>query len=105
MRQCTERRMAVHNLNALAQQNVSQQRDIAHHGWQNALIVERADWQVVDFEAFSQVTHSLSTLVRMCDDDDLQEKHRNRMITQLSTHCDVSRYSHHVLWPANIATN
>lgn len=72
MRQCTERRMAMNDLNAFTQQNVSQQRDVAHHGWENALIVERADWQIIDFETFGQITHPFSILIRMGDDDNLQ---------------------------------
>lgn len=65
-------RMPVDNVYALAQQDVPQYWNVTKHSGQDALIVERFNWKIVDFEAVCHVPHALASIVRVCDDDNLR---------------------------------
>ena len=66
--------MAVDDLNALCAKDVSEQRQRAHNGGQYALVVERHDGKVVDFEAVGHVPDPGSIPVGMGDNDDLVQQ-------------------------------
>ncbi len=56
------------NLNLLADEDVSQDRDVGYHCWEDALIVECLDREVVDFQAVGHITNSFSIAVGMSHD-------------------------------------
>lgn len=62
--------MAMYNLNFLAYYNVSEEGKKRKDGREGCLAVDDEERAVVDFQAVGEVSHSCSTSVCMCDDDD-----------------------------------
>ena len=66
-----ERRVAVHDVDAFADQDVPQDRKRGEQRWQCALVVDHIEWQVVDFHSVRHVPHAGSIAVGVRHDHHL----------------------------------
>lgn len=62
--------MAMYDLNALANHNVSKYREEGEDCWECRLAIDDQEGNIIDFEAIGQVSHACSTSVGMGDDND-----------------------------------
>lgn len=63
--------MTMNNLNLLPDENVSQNREEGKHGGKSSLAIDDEKRNMVHFESVCEVSHALSVVVGVCNDDDL----------------------------------
>lgn len=63
--ECRKRRVTVHDLDLLPQEDVAEYWNVAYHRRQDALIVEHFDGQVVHLQSIRHVSHALSVAIRV----------------------------------------
>jgi hypothetical protein len=62
--------MAMHNLNLLSNDNIPEDGEEREDGWEGRCSIDDEKWNVVDFEAIRQISHSSPPIVGVSDDYD-----------------------------------
>lgn len=71
MTQTTQTAMTMNNFNLLTNENVSQNREEGKHRGECSLAVDDKKRHMVYFKSIGEISHALSVVVRVCNDDDL----------------------------------
>jgi hypothetical protein len=71
MAKTAQARMAMYNLNLLSNDNIPEDGEEREDGWEGRCSIDDEKWNVVDFEAIRQISHSSPPVVCMSDDYDL----------------------------------
>lgn len=69
MAQATQTSMAVHNLDLLPNNNVSENGKERKDSRHSRLSINYKEWNMIDLEAIGEISDACPTLIRMSDDD------------------------------------
>jgi hypothetical protein len=70
MAKTAQTRVAMYNLNLLSNDNIPEDGEEREDGWEGRCSIDDEKWNVVDFEAIRQISHSSPPVVCMSDDYD-----------------------------------
>lgn len=87
-------RMAVHYLDLLADNDVAEDWEEGEDGWEACLAIDDEKRDIVDFKAIGQVSHTGSTGVGVCDNDNF--------VSTIDEFLDFSDRIHGVVWGGRV---